>query len=142
MGGFDDLDQAVADEDDPEDEPEPEVELDEELESHDREPATTTSDDEGSEDDEEKSPTTVADTNETPAFEFSETTQQQLYVRPDIWSEWEDLRRFEVERELADRGIRNVEGRELDEAALHVLLEHPDAVADYVEALRNGDVSH
>lgn len=139
MGGFDDLDQAVADEDTDPDQPDddasdPTTDTTSSAEaSSTNADVATTSDDQDDEPEEE-------DVLNTPAFAFGETEQQQMYVRPVLWSDWEDLRKFEVERELADRDIRGVEGRELDEAAIRVLLEHPDEVADYVEAARRDNV--
>jgi hypothetical protein len=140
MGGFDDLDKAVAEEDaeysdsgaDDVPDPAPDTTSTTEQSSTTADVATTSG--------EQEAETEEEDVLNTPAFAFGDTKQQQMYVRPEVWSNWEDLRKFEVERELADRDIRGVEGRELDEAAIRVLLEHPDEVADYVEAARRDDV--
>ena len=141
MGGFDDLDQAVAEEDDdPNDGKDVDDVVDSTPDSRATSTAASTTEDTTSATDSAAEPQEdEEDGLTTPAFAFGDTKQQQLYVRPEIWSEWEDLQKFEVERELADRGIRNVEGRELDEAALRVLLEHPEEVADYVEETRRSE---
>ncbi|WP_323677332.1 hypothetical protein [Halorubellus sp. PRR65] len=146
MGGFDDLDQAVAEEDtddteDTEDsDPDVTAVSDSATDSSDMSESAATSTDVSSTGSDQADEMTEEDALDTPAFEFGETKQQQMYVRPAVWSDWEDLRKFEVERKLADRDIRNVEGRELDEAAIRVLLEHPEEVADYVEAARRDEL--
>jgi len=140
MGGFDDLDQAVADEDTDPDESDYDDVADHTTDTTSTTEAPSTSADNTTTLEEQDDEMESEDVLNTPAFAFGETNQQQMYVRPGVWSDWEDLRKFEVERELADRDIRGVEGRELDEAAIRVLLEHPEEVADYVEAARRDDV--
>lgn len=74
--------------------------------------------------------------SDQPAFEFSETTQDALYARPDAWDEFEDLLDLDLERELRDRGIRNVAKSEKCDAALRVLTELSEEIADQIERAR------
>lgn len=71
-----------------------------------------------------------------PAFEFSESTQAQIYPRESTFEEFEDALDIDVKRLLRERGIRNEAGRELHEAVLRVAIENPDLVAEKVEQER------
>ena len=71
-----------------------------------------------------------------PAFEFSESTQAQIYPRESTFEEFEDTLDIDVKRLLRERGIRNEAGRELHEALLRVAIENPDLVAEKVEQER------
>ena len=99
--------------------------------------------------DDQNEPTDASDTNtETPAtdgqqdpltdpaFEFSESTQAQIYPRESTFEEFEDTLDIDVKRLLRERGIRNEAGRELHEALLRVAIENPDLVAEKVEQER------
>jgi hypothetical protein len=139
MGGFDDLDDAMADEEQPDDH------TPDDADSTDMTDDTTTTTAETTSTSSTTNTTPAASTDEqgkeadwqtTPAFPYDEVSQEQMYVRDDLWDEWEDTRRFDVERILANRDIRNVHGREMDEAAIRVLNEHAEEIADEVEAAR------
>jgi hypothetical protein len=67
-----------------------------------------------------------------PAFPFDATSQEQVYVRPQTWTEFEDLLDLDVEAALRDRNVRDVEGREKHDAALRVLADHADEIAEAV----------
>ncbi|AUV84684.1 hypothetical protein C2R22_24460 (plasmid) [Salinigranum rubrum] len=67
-----------------------------------------------------------------PAFEFSEAVQSPLYARQKSWDAFEDALDFDVQRALRDEGVRDVSKRELHDAALRVLAEHPEEVAEAV----------
>ena len=95
----------------------------------------------------EQSPASVAEDEATstqmatpdldqPAFPFDDTTQRAFYARPETWEAFEDALDFEVRRALRDRGFRDVPKRELHDAVLQVITDHPDAVADNVEQMR------
>ena len=75
---------------------------------------------------------------EEPAFPFSEASQEQVYPRASTYQRFEDFRDFELERELRDRGLRGVSGRELDDALLRLAMAHEDEYADLVEDARRG----
>ena len=66
-----------------------------------------------------------------PAFPFSEAKQSPLYPRGDRWEELEDAK-FEMEGFLRKQGIRNVQGRELDDAILQYAIDHSEEVAELV----------
>jgi len=71
-----------------------------------------------------------------PAFAFDETKQDALYARPDAWEVFDDLLDLDLERELRDRGIRDVSKREKHDAVLRVVTNHAEEVADQIEAER------
>lgn len=66
-----------------------------------------------------------------PAFSFSEAKQSPLYPRRDRWEELEDAK-FEMEGFLRKQGIRDVQGRELDDAILRYAIDHSEEVAELV----------
>ena len=72
---------------------------------------------------------------ETPAFPFDVTTQDALYARSKTWEEFDDLI-LEVELALRETGIRDVPKRELHDAALRVLTNHPEDLVDAVVEAR------
>ncbi|MFC7130566.1 hypothetical protein [Haloferax chudinovii] len=71
-----------------------------------------------------------------PGFPFSESVQAQIYPRRTTHDEFEDFIQFDVKQALREYGIRNDEKREIHEAILQFVMEHPDAVADKVVELR------
>ena len=80
-------------------------------------------------------------TSSSPPFPYSETEQQQMYVRAGLWDEFEDLG-FDAELELRRTfGVRNVEQRELDTALVRLALERftPREVAETVVRTRGFD---
>lgn len=74
-----------------------------------------------------------------PAFGFEETKQRPLYARQAAWDAFEDALAIEVEATLRRNDVRDTPKRELHDAALHVLAEHADEVADRVLAERGID---
>lgn len=91
----------------------------------------TASDDAG-----DQSPESVSD---APAFEFDEVKQSPLYARPEAWNALEDALDLAVVRALREAGVRNEAKRELHDAVLRVAAEHPEEIAEAVEAARRGD---
>lgn len=71
-----------------------------------------------------------------PAFEFSEATQSAMYARDDAWDAVNDMMELDLERELRDRGIREVTKSEKQDALLRFAAEHPEEIADLIEAER------
>lgn len=83
-----------------------------------------------------------SDPREDPAFPFDQSSQQtNVYVREQSQEAWADAKDFEIKRTLRqDRDVRNVEGRELDDAMVRLAADHPDLVAAYVMDARGIDV--
>lgn len=82
-------------------------------------------------------------TNSSPPFPYSDTEQQQMYVRDGLWDEFEDLG-FDAELELRrEFDVRNVEQRELDTAVVRLALERfsPREIAEMVVRTRGFDPS-
>jgi hypothetical protein len=71
-----------------------------------------------------------------PAFEFSEATQSAFYARDDAWDAINDMFDIDLERELRDRGIREVTKSEKQDALLRFAAEQPEAIADLIESER------
>lgn len=117
MTGFDDLDEAGKEQVADEEATQADVE--------DGEPAG---------DDAEES-TTAGGRNE-PAFPFDESVQAQIYPRRSTHEAFEDFLDIDVKRHLRDRDIRNETGRELHEAVLQVAMQHPEEIAEQLEADR------
>ena len=67
-----------------------------------------------------------------PAFGFEEAKQRPLYARQAAWDAFEDALAIEVEATLRRNDVRDTPKRELHDAALHVLAEHADEVAERV----------
>lgn len=72
---------------------------------------------------------------EGPWFSFAEAKQRPLYPHEDRWEDLEDAK-FEMELVLREHGVKDVEGRELDDAILQYAVDHPEAVAELVLAAR------
>lgn len=73
-----------------------------------------------------------------PAFPFDEAVQAQIYPRKTTHEAFEDFLDIDVKRHLRDREIRNETGRELHEAVLQVAMDHPEEIAEELEADRTG----
>ncbi|MFC7068565.1 hypothetical protein [Halobaculum lipolyticum] len=67
-----------------------------------------------------------------PAFGFDEAKQRPLYARQAAWDAFEDALAIDVEATLRRNDVRDTPKRELHDAALHVLAEHADEVAERV----------
>jgi hypothetical protein len=74
-----------------------------------------------------------------PAFEFSEATQSAFYARDNAWDAINDMFDIDLERELLDRGIREVTKSEKQDALLRFAAEQPEAIADLIESERRGE---
>lgn len=71
-----------------------------------------------------------------PAFEFDETTPKSVYVRDKTLTTLEDLE-FEVESLLRrEHGIRDLTGREFHDAAVRVLEDRVEDIAETVVETR------
>lgn len=71
-----------------------------------------------------------------PAFEFDETAQHSVYVRPSTWQRLEDLESLVDARLRTDHDIRNVTGSEFHDAVLRVAAEHEDELIGAILAAR------
>ena len=96
-----------------------------------------TSTDDSTQQDEDSSAPVEADASEDidltePAFPYRNEMHCALYVKPDIWDEYERTVRFEIERTLHQHGVSDPTGRELGTAAIETVLNHPEEVAEYV----------
>ena len=67
-----------------------------------------------------------------PAFGFEEAKQRPLYARRRAWDAFEDALAIDVEPTLRRHDLRDASKRELHDAALRVLADHADEVADKV----------
>ena len=71
-----------------------------------------------------------------PAFPFDESVQAQIYPRKSTHEAFEDFLDIDVKRHLRERDIRDETGRELHEAVLRVVMDHPEEVAAALESQR------
>ncbi|WP_251328244.1 hypothetical protein [Haloplanus pelagicus] len=77
-----------------------------------------------------------------PAFTFDETTQRPLYARESAWEAFEDTLDLDVGMVLRrEYGVRDVPKRELHDAALRVVANHPEEVATALLEGRGIDVN-
>jgi len=117
------------------------ADLDKQLEEAekgtDSEPDETPDDAEAT--DVEPTPSEGADDEGGPAFEFSNDMQQSIYIRDEVWDAFVDTVDFEVKRELRNEDVREVTGREIQDAALRVATEHPEEIVEkFLELRREG----
>lgn len=82
---------------------------------------------------------TGVDPRSTPAFEFEETDQHQIYVRGGTWSDWEKARDGQVKPALVMDDVEDVRKSELQDAALRLVNDHADELPEYVKAARGLD---
>ena len=66
-----------------------------------------------------------------PPFPFSESKQNPLYPHQSRWDEWEDAK-FEAEGLLRKNGVRDVHGREFDDALLKLGIQNPEQLAEII----------
>lgn len=90
----------------------------------------------GSDSEQQQTGSTDSGRLDEPAFPFSEASQEQVYPQASTYQRFEDFRDFELKRELRDRGLRGVSGRELDDALLRLAMAHEEEYADLVENAR------
>ncbi len=75
----------------------------------------------------------------SPAFPFAAADQTAVYPRAETWAAFEDFLDFEVRRRLREAGVRDDTKRELHEAALQVIQDHPEAVTkQFLDNRREG----
>jgi hypothetical protein len=88
---------------------------------------------------EDTSPDEAAATKEDgPPFDFDQTHQRPLYPHKDSWEEWEDAK-FQAEGILRKHEVRNVQGREFDDALIQMGIENPEMLAEIVLEARGID---
>jgi len=75
---------------------------------------------------------------ETPAFEFEETVQQTIYVRPSSLRELEDLEALVDARLRTDHDVRNLTGSEFYDAVVRVAANHEEELLAAVLSERTG----
>lgn len=125
--------------------------LDEAIEDQDTEDADVDGDDSRTKPTFDESPTTTMSETQTetaatsddqddiqsgPAFPFDEADQNPLYARPEAWDAFDDMLDLALETELRDRGIRDASKSEKHDAALRILAEHAEEIADQIESER------
>lgn len=71
-----------------------------------------------------------------PAFAFGATTQRPLYAREDAWEAFDDVL-LDVEVALREHDIRDATKSEMHDAALRVLADEAEAVAEQIAAARD-----
>lgn len=151
--GFDDLEQAMEDQnaqseqEDSAEEPDtteasPETDTEREQESDSGSDKATH---EREEQEQQMDSTDEASTSETEsdlqqkAFSYAEAKQSPIYARQAAWNAFDDAMNFDVKRELSDRGIRNVDKRELHETMLYVAAENPELMVERFLELRRDE---
>ncbi|NLV14327.1 hypothetical protein [Haloarcula argentinensis] len=120
--GFDDLEDAAAEQDAEDD--------DDETETETKSMPDTTQTDRRQP---EQSTETSEDWKRRPAFPYDDASQEAIYPRSDTWDEFEDTLDFEVKRELRDAGLRDIPKREYHEALLELAMENPERLAELVK---------
>lgn len=130
--GFEDLDEAAGEQSNDTDR-----EAESETTTADETPASEQPTTETTTEQADSSPDPTTD----PAFPYSEVVQDARYVREETDTAWEDARDLEVERVLRQHDVRNVAGREYDDALFRLGADHPELVAKYVMEARGLDVA-
>jgi len=75
---------------------------------------------------------TVDPAESGPAFEFDAVQQKAVYPRPESWDARTEALDFEVKRELREHGVKDVTGRELDDAIARTIPEVTDRIVEKV----------
>lgn len=83
-----------------------------------------------------------ADPREDPAFDYDDTVQFPIYAREaEARDEFESARQYEAQRLLdTEYGLKNIEKREMHDAALRLVADNPELWASYVMEARGLDV--
>ena len=122
-------------------EPDPEPTTDDEPtdnEPTESEPMSTSAEDEST----ETESTDAASIDESePAYSGDDFSRQTIYRREETWNEYQDAM-DELDLLLMRRkyGVRNVTGREREEAMVKLARDNPELIAEYVFAARGFDV--
>ncbi|MDS0284452.1 hypothetical protein [Haloarcula onubensis] len=127
--GFDDLDEAMS-EQDAEETTTPDTPEDDRQEPA-QEPTANLERPTGSTTDatEDDSSTSSLD---HPAFPFEDSKQEAIYPTVETLTEFDDTLDFEVKRRLRDEGLRDVPKREYHEALLQLAIEQPERLAELI----------
>lgn len=75
---------------------------------------------------------TVDPADAGPAFSFDDVKQRAVYPRPDAWDARTEALDFEVKRKLREHGVKDVTGRELDDAVARTVPEVTDRIVEHV----------
>lgn len=78
----------------------------------------------------------TTENTESPAFEFEETAQQTIYVRPSSLRELEDLEALVDARLRTDHEVRNLTGSEFYDAVVRVAANHEEELLAAVLSAR------
>lgn len=141
--GFDDLEDAVEEQDRKEnnasDEDHPEFST-----TQDKTTTGKSSPEESESTSSQTSPATTntqptSDTIMTPAFEFDDTIQKAFYAREESWREFNAAADFDIKRALHEQGVDDISRSEITEAVLWAAIEDPEKVAEQLLAMRRGD---
>jgi hypothetical protein len=117
MAGFDDLEGAVEDQNEPDE--------DSETTSEAPEPEPETNDDQND--------------LKTPAFPYDDVKQSPIYPRAESWDELEDALALEITPHLHKQGVRNAEKREVHDAMVQLAVENPEQLANIVLDARTAE---
>lgn len=69
---------------------------------------------------------------EHPAFPFEDSKQEAIYPTVETLTEFDDTLDFEVKRRLRNEGLRDVPKREYHEALLQLAIEQPERLAELI----------
>lgn len=75
---------------------------------------------------------TVDPADTGPAFAFDDVQQKAVYPRPDAWDARTEALDFEVKRKLREHGVKDVTGRELDDAVARTVPDVTDRIVEHV----------
>lgn len=73
-----------------------------------------------------------------PPFSFEQSKQGPIYPRAERWDEWNDAK-WEIQAYLREHGLKDTEGREVDDALLRLAIENPEEIGDIVLEARGLD---
>ncbi|WP_148286753.1 hypothetical protein [Halarchaeum acidiphilum] len=75
---------------------------------------------------------TVDPADSGPAFEFDDVQQKAVYPRPESWDARTEALDFEVKRKLRDHGVKDITGRELDDAIARTIPDVTELIVENV----------
>lgn len=79
--------------------------------------------------------TDVPSSIDDPAFEFDDTEQHSVYVRPEVWQQFQDAKALVDARLRTEHDVRDLTGREFQDAVLRIAANREDdLVAAIVDA--------
>ena len=127
--GFDDLDEAMSEQDGEESKTEKTPDTNRQEVSGDSADGPGQSRDSSKSTSKSESSTSSLD---HPAFPFEASKQEAIYPTVETLTEFDDTLDFEVKRHLRDEGLRDVPKREYHEALLQLAIEQPERLAELV----------